>query len=382
VHRFELIWSNSNAFSIAGRIQKPTDILQESFSLASLLEPEPTPTPEYTAASQPDPEPEPEPEEEGPVQEGKANAAIIMLARNGELEGAMSSMRQLEGRFNHKFQYPWIFLNEEPFTTEFKEQISALTNAPVSFGLIPHDDWFQPDWIDEDRARKGREDLVSQNVIYADSVSYRNMCRFQSQAFYRQELVLPYRWYWRVEPNVDFTCIVDFDPFAYLQNNNKIYGFTIAPYEFASTIPTLWPTVKDFINENPQYLAPDNAMGFLSDNGGKDYNLCHFWSNFEIADMRFWRGEAYSAFTKYLDSTGGFYYERWGDAPVHSIAASLFANKSQIHFFDEIGYRHAPWAHCPRNDLIRNTKCDCSSWDSFDYNGYSCYPRWHIWTRE
>ena len=33
------------------------------------------------------------------------------------------------------------------------------------------------------------------------------------------------------------------------------------------------------------------------------------WSNFEIADMNFWRGEAYSKFFDYLDATGGFYYE-------------------------------------------------------------------------
>lgn len=33
------------------------------------------------------------------------------------------------------------------------------------------------------------------------------------------------------------------------------------------------------------------------------------WSNFEIADMDFWRGEAYSKFFDYLDSQGGFYYE-------------------------------------------------------------------------
>lgn len=69
-------------------------------------------------------------------------------------------------------------------------------------------------------------------------------------------------------------------------------------------------------------------MDFLSDNGGQTYNLCHCaytnfslrlvlryiscrtdWSNFEIADMEFWRGEAYQKFFEYLDSTGGFYYE-------------------------------------------------------------------------
>jgi hypothetical protein len=31
----------------------------------------------------------------------------------------------------------------------------------------------------------------------------------------------------------------------------------------------------EFIKEHPEYVAPNNAMNFLSDNGGEDYNLCH-----------------------------------------------------------------------------------------------------------
>jgi alpha 1,2-mannosyltransferase len=38
----------------------------------------------------------------------------------------------------------------------------------------------------------------------------------------------------------------------------------------------------DFIRENPQYVPEDNAMQFISDDGGESYNKCHFWSNFEI----------------------------------------------------------------------------------------------------
>lgn len=76
---------------------------------------------------------------------------------------------------------------------------------------------------------------------------------------------------------------------------------------------------------------------------GVEYNNCHFWSNFEIADLNFWRGEAYSKYFTFLDEKGGFYYERWGDAPVHSIAAALFLPKDQIHFFSDVGYKHDPW---------------------------------------
>lgn len=201
-------------------------------------------------------------------------------------------------------------------------------------------------------------------------------------------------------------------------------GFTITMYEYRSTIETLWQTTKgtwfliilpldstkrnwepDFLKSHPEHLVEGNAMGFISDNGGEEYNLCHcesftrvqsvttrtdtshfiVWSNFEIADMDFWRAPAYTAYVDYLEASGGFYYEvcirpltllsdtslitirqRWGDAPVHSIGAALFAHKDQIHFFDEIGYEHAPYQHCPREKKSwENGRCGCNPSRSF-----------------
>lgn len=84
--------------------------------------------------------------------------------------------------------------------------------------------------------------------------------------------------------------------------------------------------MTEFINKNPQYVAKDNAMDFLSNDEGRSYSLCHckckciflathdpepflVWSNFEIADMDLWRSEAYTKYFEYLDASGGFYYE-------------------------------------------------------------------------
>lgn len=50
----------------------------------------------------------------------KANATLLLLARNSDLGGVIESMRSMEDRFNSKFGYPWVLLNEEPFTEEFK----------------------------------------------------------------------------------------------------------------------------------------------------------------------------------------------------------------------------------------------------------------------
>jgi hypothetical protein len=58
--------------------------------------------------------------------------------------------------------------------------------------------------------------------------------------------------------------------------------------------------------------------------------------------------------------------QRWGDAPVHSIAAALFASKDQIHFFNEIGYEHAPYTHCPRSqETWSKGRCGCDPKHSF-----------------
>lgn len=37
-----------------------------------------------------------------------------------------------------------------------------------------------PRRIDEDKARKAREEMIRKKVIYGHSVPYRNMCRFNS----------------------------------------------------------------------------------------------------------------------------------------------------------------------------------------------------------
>jgi len=309
----------------------------------------------------PDREPVPEqyykPPESIQTPDRKANATFVMLVRNSDLPGIMSSMKQIEDRFNRKFNYPYVFLNEEPFTDNFKKHVSALTQAQVEFGLVPNDHWVQPSWIDEEKATEARENMVKDNVIYGGSVPYRNMCRFNSGFFYRQELLQKYRYYWRVEPDVKFFCDIDYDPFLVMQDQQKVYGFTISLFEYAATIPTLWQHVRAFINENPDLVPTDNAMDFISDDGGESYNRCHFWSNFEIGDMELWRSEAYTKFFDYLDDKGGFYYERWGDAPVHSIGAALFARKDQIHFFNDIGYRHEPFQHCPQGDVHQKNKC-------------------------
>ncbi|KAJ9119591.1 hypothetical protein QFC22_003300 [Naganishia vaughanmartiniae] len=241
----------------------------------------------------------------------------FITVRNSELWQIVDSMRQLEDRFNWWANYDYVFLNDEPFEEKFKTYTRKITRAHCEYGLIEPSQWKQPDWIDEEKARVARE------------------------YFFRHPLLAEYDYYWRVEPDVKFFCDLDYDPFLFMMDNKKIYGWDISIYEFDQTIPTLWDAVKDFTRQHPEYVAEDNLMEFISGDGGESYNLCHFWSNFEIADLNFWRSDAYMDFYTHLEKTGGFWYERWGDAPVHSIAAALFLPKSAVHYFKDIGYKHS-----------------------------------------
>ena len=97
------------------------------------------------------------------------------------------------------------------------------------------------------------------------------------------------------------------------------------------------------------------------------------WSNFEVGNLEWLRSDAYIDFFNSLDQDGGFFYERWGDAPVHSIAAGLLLKKEEIHFFNDIAYYHVPFTHCPTGEKVRlERRCHCNPKDNFDWKGYSC----------
>ena len=133
-----------------------------------------------------------------------------------------------------------------------------------------------------------------------------------------------------------------------MANANKTYGFTIAVKELKETVPNifryasaykrvnnitsqgLWemfvepqeeveePLPDDVIEKKPlpeeilrtqpghqsiKDVDPDNMEG-------EKYNMCHFWSNFEIARLDWFRSKEYNDFFEMMDRSGGFWMER------------------------------------------------------------------------
>lgn len=72
-------------------------------------------------------------------------------------------MRDVEEKFNRKYGYPWIFLNNEPFTDEFKSGVKQMTRSEVRFGFVERKHWGYPEWIDQNKAAETRR-IMKQKV--------------------------------------------------------------------------------------------------------------------------------------------------------------------------------------------------------------------------
>lgn len=139
------------------------------------------------------------------------------------------------------------------------------------------------------------------------------------------------------------------DPFVEMAKANKTYGFTIAVKELRETVPNIFRYASaykrknniksqglwEMFLENPHkedeekkateekkaQEVPEDVL--ISENGdaglpeidpeameGESYNMCHFWSNFEIARLDFFRSQEYEDFFEMMDRSGGFWMER------------------------------------------------------------------------
>ncbi|OLL23298.1 O-glycoside alpha-1,2-mannosyltransferase 4 [Neolecta irregularis DAH-3] len=303
-----------------------------------------------------------------PIAAAKAHprekAAIVMLARNSEFSGILRSIESIEQRFNRYFNYPYVLLNDKKFNSTIRAAVRNATSSLVEFGQIPEAVWNFPSWTNRSLVQEAIALQGDRSILYGGMESYHKMCRFYSGFFYKHELLAKYEWYWRLEPDVSFYCDITYDPFVYMAKHNKVYGFNIAVKESSETVPSLFRYVtyykrkhniqskglwEMFITEESKHGSHNDDFEAMEAMEGESYNLCHFWSNFEIARLDFFRSPEYEALFNTIEDSGGFWNERFGDAPIHSLATGLFLSPSQLHYFRDIGYRHSDIPHCPAN---------------------------------
>lgn len=68
------------------------------------------------------------------------------------------------------------YINDQPFTDEFRQKTSALTSAPCLYGEVPREQWSYPPNVNVTLVEERRSE-ARHRMPYGGSESYRFMCR-------------------------------------------------------------------------------------------------------------------------------------------------------------------------------------------------------------
>ncbi|KAK8116511.1 uncharacterized protein PG998_004792 [Apiospora kogelbergensis] len=304
------------------------------------------------------------------LQSSRPRAAMVSLVNNSDIVSMVHTISQLEARFNSQklHRYDWVFFNNEEFSEEFKAAVLNVSSSRCFFERIPKDHWSLPGWIDEAKFAVARKFLQDTGVGKQWLESHHHMSRWNAGLFALESRLQDYEWYWRIEPGVQYTCNINYDVFRFMRDNNMAYGFNMALLEDTRSFPSLWDRTKSFKLSHPNMVHPEADMSWAlhkpkdsqhiirsaSTPAGynilteeEEHNNCQFYSNFEVGSLEYFRGQEHQTYFEHLDRSGGFYYERFGDAPVHTLSVNLFLPKRRVWYFRDIGYTHAFCQNCP-----------------------------------
>ncbi|KAK7440239.1 hypothetical protein VKT23_017180 [Stygiomarasmius scandens] len=311
----------------------------------------------------------------------RPNAVIFMLMPPSRIHQAQLALLNVENRFNRRLQYPYVLfaagdeINE--ISEEDKEKINWITQGRATFASVTPESWGVPDFYD-----KSKVDESLQTIGF--SLGYRSMCRFYSGFFWRHPALARYDWLWRLDTDIEFHCDVPYDPIQRMIDAKALYGFVQINPDADFVQPTLSGNVSQFLAQNAHLLPTHANQGFVwndkegiekalkGEAGNQEWNRMTMYNNFEISHKSVWENELYKKFFDFLDRAGGFFYERWSDAPIHAFGLAMSLRKDQAIQFTDLGYQHQGWAYeCPKLD-----RCTCN-YNEEPARGF--YSNAHAW---
>ena len=247
----------------------------------------------------------------------KPRAVIYLLTQAKRLNILYETLRQLDKHFNAAYRYPIVIFHENDFHKK-RRSIRNTTNSAVFFQTV---NFRIPTFL--------KKKIVF-DIPCLSHVSYRHMCRFQAKTVYDYPILDGLDYVWRLDDDSEILSNVTYDLFKFMQIGGYLYGHRLIHVDALSCTEGLWEATEKFIgqyNITPEFFKEWPRPKI-------------YYNNFEISAMKLWKSEIYKQYVDYIDSLGGIYYHRWGDAPIKSIAVSLFVPSGKVHCFKDIAYRH------------------------------------------
>lgn len=256
----------------------------------------------------------------------KSYAAFYYLIKRTRVDDLIRSLQELYVNFNHQYLYPVILFHESDMK-QYLGKIKRSTTNPIFFQQVL---FTLPKFLNRE---------VQMKLPCPGAIGYRHMSRFHAKTVYEYPIICNFDYLFRLDDDSHITQPIDFDIFKFMRDNDIQYGYRLAHYDLDVCTEGLWEATSCFVKL--KHIEPT----FYD----KWPRPKIFYNNFEISKTSFWLSPEYQRFINFIDQLGGIFYNRWGDAPIKSLAVSLFLNQSQIHCFKRIGYQHG-------NNVVVNKK--------------------------
>lgn len=246
----------------------------------------------------------------------KPKAFIHYLIQVARLSKLLKSLKSLDDNFNDKYHYPVVLFHENLSANDM-DRIRSSTKSDVYF----------------QRIRFEIPDFLPSNIVKVKdgySIGYKHMSRFQSKIIYEQPIIRGFEYEWRLDDDSFILQPIKFDILDYMQRRGLQYGYVLITNEDLRYIVNLWESSSNYIAVNsitPTFFNTWNRKLI-------------FYNNFEVSRLSLWLSEDYQKFIDYIDRLGGIYHNRWGDAPIKTIAVSIFVPQNETHLFKDIAYKH------------------------------------------
>lgn len=238
--------------------------------------------------------------------------AIVYLIRGtvSSLKGFERSIELLKVNF-----LPWspadiIVFHEADFDPS--ELKSRYRDLPISFATV-----------DFSAVPEGLENTP------VSGRGYRHMCHFFANDIFRRPELSEYRYQMRLDDDSFILSPVKFNVFDEMARGGYRYGYRAVISDKASFCQGLWPTAAQY------FASVGSVRGF-----SQIRELGMYYTNFEICDLEWFRGDEWQGFMTAIDRAGGIWSKRWGDAPIRYIGVQALLGDAQIRQFREIHYFH------------------------------------------
>jgi len=249
----------------------------------------------------------------------KPKAAIYYLAKADRLNLLNSSLTSLYHSFLYSFDYPVIVFHEADARASIRHMFRNQVNIRLFFQEVQFD---IPGHINAS--------AVKFHIRCLSHIGYRHMCRFHAKQVYDQAILEGLEYIWRLDDDSLLPAHVDYDLLAFMWRRHLQYGYIKIHVDSYDCTVGLWNAVKHYAKQMHLQL-----QYFEKWDEPKIY-----YNNFEISALSLWMSKQYQDYINFVDLLGGIYYYRWGDAPIKSIAVTLFLSQDVVHLFTDITYQH------------------------------------------